>query len=205
VSDKTPEVLRDFLRDSPSEIFDSLFLAMEKELLLITDDMPTREFGRRFGFERSTWLQPAFMVASNRRKIDFDTYVRWTAHLIGAGHNYVCVSGKALIRAASIDAGAGECPGYFIKQVARMIGGAAAEPPSHIRVVVEFLRHVWNDPSALGYRERATGFLLDQLVRERTADYRRILRTVMWAVADIPALTVYIAAWMRGHFLDLAA
>jgi cellulose synthase operon protein C len=157
VPEKTPEVLREFLRGSPWEIFDSLILAMQKELLLITDDMPTRDFGRRFGFDRSTWLQPAFMVAGNRHKIDFDTYVRWTAHLIGAGHNYVCVSGKALIRAASIDAEAGECPGYHFKQIARMIGGAAAEPASHVRVVVEFLRYAWNSPSALGYRESATG------------------------------------------------
>jgi hypothetical protein len=205
VPEKIPEVLREFLRDSPSEIFDSLVLAIQKELLLVTDDMPTREFGRRFGFERGTWLQPVFMVAFNKSKIDFDTYVRWTAHLVGAGHNYVCVSGKALIGAASIDVEAGECPGYFFKQIARMIDGAAAEPASHIRVVVEFLRHAWNAPFALGYRERATGFLLDQLVRERTGDYGRILRTVMWALADIPALTVYLAAWLRGHFLDLAA
>jgi tetratricopeptide (TPR) repeat protein len=205
VSEKTPEALREFLRDNPSEIFDSLFLAMQKELLLITDDMPTREFGKRFGFGRSTWLQPVFMVAGNRRKIDFETYLKWTAHLIGAGHNYVCVSGKALICAASIDAEAGDCPGYFFKQITRMLGGAAADPASHVRVAVEFLRHVWNDPSARRYRERATGLLLEQLVRDRTSDYRRILRTIMWVVTDIPALNAYLIAWLRGHFLDMAA
>ena len=75
--------LREFLRDGPWEIFDSLIVAMQREMLLVTDDAPTREFARRFGFDRSTWLQPAFMVADNRNKIDFDTYVKWTAHLIG--------------------------------------------------------------------------------------------------------------------------
>lgn len=205
VPENIPEVLREFLRDSEWEIFDSLIVAMQKELLLVTDDMPTREFARRFGFDRSAWLQPVFMVAGNRKKIDFDTYVKWTAHLIGAGHNYVCVSGKALIRAASIDAEASECQGYLFRQTARMIGGAAAEPSSHIRVAIEFLRHVWNDSAALGYRERATGFLLEQLIRDRTADYSRILRTVMWRLRDIPDLIAYLSAWLRGHFINLAA
>jgi hypothetical protein len=145
------------------------------------------------------------MVAGNRKKIDFDTYVKWTAHLIAAGHSYICVSGKALIRAASIDAEAGECPGYFFRQIARMIGGAPAEPASHIRVAIEFLRHVWNDPAALGYRESSTGFLLQQLVRERTADYRRILRTIVWVFAGVPNLNAYLTAWLRGHFINLAA
>ena len=65
---------------------------------------------------------------------------------------------------------------------------------------VEFLRHLWNDPSARRYRERATGLLLEQLVRDRTSDYRRILRTVMWVVTDMPALNAYLIAWLRGHF-----
>ena len=120
-----------------------------------------------------------------KNKIDFDTYVKWSAHLVSAGHNYICVSGKALICAASIDAEAGECPGYFFRQITRMIGGAPAEPASHIRVAIEFLRHAWNDPSALRYREKTTGFLLEQLIRERTADYGRILRTIVRAAAGV--------------------
>jgi hypothetical protein len=178
-------------------------LAMEKDLLLITDDMPTREFGRRFGVRRSSWLQPVFMVANNRKKIDFDTFVRWTAHLVGAGHNFVCVSGNALLHAASIDEQAGQCPGYFFNQIANTIGGSAAEPRSHIRVVLEFLRRVWYGPSAVRYREKTTGLLLEKLIQERTADYRKILRTVSLEVADNMALTRYISDWMRGHFISL--
>jgi Flp pilus assembly protein TadD len=204
VPEKIPEALRDYLRDSPATIFDSLVLAMQKDLLLVSDDLPTRDFGRLFGFSQSTWLQPVFMVANNRRKIDFDTYVTWAAHLIGAGHNYLSVSGAALIRSAAIDADAGECPGYLSKQIGRMIGGAAAEPASHVGVVVEFLQYVWRRPSALAYRERSTGFLLDQIIRERTSDYKPILRAVIGAVADIPALIEYLAVWLRGHFLDVA-
>lgn len=203
VSEKTPEILREFLREGPPEIFDSLCLAIQKDLLLVTDDMPTRDFARRFGFERSTWLQPVFMVANNKRKIDFETYTRWTSHLIAAGHNYMCVSSQTMIQAVSIDAEDGECPGYFFKQMIRMIGGAAAEPVSHTRVAVEFLRLVWNRQSTLGYREPTTGLLLNQLIRDRNSDYKLILRTVVRVVADVPALVKYLMAWLRGHFLDI--
>ncbi|WP_354110853.1 hypothetical protein [Bradyrhizobium sp. S3.12.5] len=205
VPEEIPDVLREFLRNGPWEIFDSLIVAMQRKMLLVTDDAPTREFARRFGFDLSAWLQPAFMVASNRNKIDFDTYVKWIAHLVGAGHNYVCVTGTVLIRAAAIDAEAGECPGYFFRQTVRMMGGAPAEPASHIRVALEFLRYAWTDPSALRYREGTTGFLLEQLVRDRTADYGRILRTIVRASAGVPELIEYLTAWLRGHFIDLAA
>lgn len=204
VPETAPQSLREFRRDSALEIFDSVILSMQKSLLLVTDDMPTRDFGRQLGVTRSSWLQPIFMIANNRGKLDFETYVKWSAHLIGAGHNYVCVSGQTLVRAATIDARSGECPGYFLKQTVKMLGGAAAEPESHVRVAVEFLHLLWSDDSALPYRERATGMLLDHLVRERTRDYRQILLTVMWQVRAIPRLTEYLQSWLRGHFIDLS-
>ncbi|MCW2220786.1 hypothetical protein M2232_004318 [Bradyrhizobium japonicum] len=84
-----------------------------------------------------------------------------------------------------------------------MIGGAAAEPASHIRVALEFLTRLWGSPSPVPYREKATGLLLEQLVRERTADYRRILRTVALRASTNRAPRLYIADWLRGHFIKL--
>lgn len=205
VPETAPQSLREFRRDSALEIFDSVILSMQKGLLLVTDDMPTRDFGRQLGLTRSSWLQPIFMVANNRGKLDFETYMKWSAHLIGAGHSYVCVSGQALIRAASIDAQSGECPGYFLKQTLKMIGGATAEPGSHVRVAVDFLGFLWTDASALPYREPATGMLLDHLIRDRTRDYRQILLTIMGHMNHIPRMTVYLRAWLRGHFIDLSS
>jgi hypothetical protein len=133
VPETAPQSLREFRRNSTLEIFDSVILSMQKGLLLVTDDLPTRDFGRQLGVIRSSWLQPIFMISNNRGKLDFETYVKWSAHLIGAGHSYVCVSGQSLIRAALIDAQSGECPGYFLKQTVKMLGGVAA------------VRHRWPD------------------------------------------------------------
>jgi hypothetical protein len=111
----------------------------------------------------------------------------------------------AVIRSAVIDAEAGECPGYFFKQIGRMIGGSAADPPSHIRVTLEFLRYAWTSHAAHRYREPVTGLLLNELIRDRTEDYKKILRTIAACVADVPALTAHLRTWLRGHFLDIAA
>jgi tetratricopeptide (TPR) repeat protein len=202
-SEKLPEVMRDHLRDNRGAIFDALVLAMQKNLLLVSDDLPIRDYGRLLGFLRSTWLHQLFMVATNRRKIDFDSYVKWTANLIDAGHNYLSVSSAVLARSAAIDAEAGQCPGYFFGQVSRMIGGAQAEPKSHIRVVVDCLRIMWAAPSMQPYRKQTTGTLLRQLIRERTTDYAPILRVIIGSLRGLPTLLEYMAVWLRGHFLQI--
>ncbi|MBM7482342.1 tetratricopeptide (TPR) repeat protein [Bradyrhizobium sp. USDA 3686] len=202
VPEKAPQSLRDFLRDGPGGVFDSSVVALQKGLLLVTDDMPTRGFSGCCGIDRNTWLQPVFMVAADRNKINAETYTQWTAHLIGAGHNYVCVSGQVLIRAALMDADAGKCPDYFFGQVVKMLGGATAEMTSHIRVAAEFLRYAWGNPSALSYRESATDILLQHLVRERPHDRREILRAVKYCAREYPRLVRYLTAWSQGRGAD---
>lgn len=202
-SEKLPEELRLFLRSPVKGIFDCLVIAIEKDCLLITDDLSTREIGHVFGFGRCSWLQPVFLVAFNRRKIDFETYTKWMGYLIGAGHGYIGVSSGNLMMAAKVDHEAGQCPGYFFKEIGKMIGGTVADPISHINVVLEFLRHVWTTDAARPYRASATGYLLEQLIRERTGDYAKILRTVAIRLKDIGEFIAYMSLWLTGHFLRI--
>jgi tetratricopeptide (TPR) repeat protein len=202
-SEKLPDELRQFLRSPARGIFDALMIAFDKDCLLITDDLPTREIGQFFGFGRSSWLQPVFLVAFNRRKIDFETYTKWMSHLIGAGHGYIGVSTGNLMMAAKIDHDAGQCPGYFFKEIGKMIGGTVAEPNSHINVALEFLRYVWTTDATRPYRAGASGHLLEQLIRERTGDYGRILRTVAVRLKDISEFIEYMSVWLTGHFLRI--
>jgi hypothetical protein len=52
-SDELPAELREHLRQGSTDVFESLILAMLHKTLLITDDLPTREFGRALGFQHS--------------------------------------------------------------------------------------------------------------------------------------------------------
>lgn len=203
-SDELPEALREHLRLGKSDILDSLILARLSGTLLVTDDLPTREVDRISGGNGGAWLHIVFAVAVDSKIIDFDKYVRWSAHLVGAGHSYLGVSGAMLAQAARLDAAAGGAPGHLFRTLSDMIGGRAAEPVSHVQAVVGCLRDLWDDHRTLGFREAVTGHLLRQLVRERTGDYPVILRTVLaWSKGTF-GLATYVRGWMQGHFLSHA-
>jgi cellulose synthase operon protein C len=68
-----PPALREQLRAGRSDTFDSVVLAMQASLLLVTYDQPTREFSRMVGGGDAAWLHPVFWVALNERRIYFDT------------------------------------------------------------------------------------------------------------------------------------
>jgi cellulose synthase operon protein C len=202
--DELPTALREHLRAGLSDIFDSVVLAMQSGVLLVTDDLPTREFSRLVGGSVGTWTHQVFAVAGQWRHIDQDTYIRWSAHLVGAGHNYIGMSGLALARALRMDAEAGEVPGYLFKALSEVIGGRIAEPRSHLLACTECLRDLWSDRRTSAYRQPATGLLLRQLIRERTGDYRILIRTLLELVQNLPQLVEYIHAWARGHFIPEA-
>jgi len=199
-----PTALREHLRAGMSDIFDSVVLAIQTGVLLVTDDLPTREFSRLVGGNGGTWLHSVFAVAGEWRHIDTDIYIRWSAHLVGAGHNYIGISGPALARALRMDAEAGEVPGYLFKTLIKVIGRGNAEMSSHLPVCIQFLCDLWLDRHTSAYREPATGLLLRNLLRERTSDYRVIIQTLLRCVQHLPQLIEYTHAWARGHFIPEA-
>jgi cellulose synthase operon protein C len=116
-----PPELREHLRAGWSDIFDSVVLAIQTGVLLVTDDLPTREISRLVSGKGGAWLHPVFSVALNQRRIDFDTYVRWSAQLVDGGHNYIGITGPVLVRALHIDAEAGGAPRHLFKTLSKMI------------------------------------------------------------------------------------
>lgn len=196
-----PPELREHLRTGQSDIFDSIILAMQAEVLLVTDDLPTREVSRLVGGDAGAWLHQVFTVALDQRRIDLETHIRWSADLVDAGHHYVGISGWALARALRMDAEAGQAPGYLFKTLSKVIGGRIAEPQSHTFACLVCLQDLWSDDTTSAYRQPATGLLLRQLLRERTDDYGIILRTLVRKVAQLPHLVQYIDGWAQGHFI----
>jgi cellulose synthase operon protein C len=200
-----PADLREHLRSGSTDIFESLTLAILHKTLLVTDDLPTRDFGRALGFQQSTWLHQLLSVSPEQKRIDFDTFVRWSAQLIGFGHNYIGVSGLVLERAVHLDFKLNETPGSLFNAVVRAIGGKNAEPRSHIVAVLGCLRSLWSDSHTTDFREPYTGLLLEQLISERYDDYAAIVEAIIRYVSDLPRLIEYIKNWARGHFLQLSA
>jgi tetratricopeptide (TPR) repeat protein len=201
-----PSELREFLRAGNSDLFDSLIVAKKTGVLLVSDDLPTRELGREIGVP-GVWLQSVFWIAQNQGLIDFDTFTRWIANLVDYGQDYTSVTGEMLIRALQLDAEQGEVPGYFFKTLIKPLGGKTAEPVSHLLVCIDCLKFLWTDWGAVGYREPATGLLLRQLIHDRHGDYVQILRVLFKWAWPIEPLWDYLLGWAKGHFLlqDLIA
>lgn len=168
--DELPPALREHLRAGRDDIFDSIVLSMQSRVLLVTDDLPTRDFNRSAGGGGAAWLHVIFGVALDQRRIDLEAYVRWSAALVGAGHSYIGISGQVLARALRMDAEAGQAPGHLFETLSKVIGGRSADPLSHIRACVACLRDIWSHHASSGYRQPATGALLTQLLRERCDD-----------------------------------
>jgi tetratricopeptide (TPR) repeat protein len=201
ITDELPARLRDYVRAGGTDIFDSVVLAVQKGVLLVTDDLPTRELSRLIGDTAGACLHQVFRVALDRKQIASDTFIRWSAHLIDAGHNYLGVSGPSLAQSARMDAEAGEAPGYLFRTLSKVIGGRNAEPNSHVVACLGCLLELWSDPTTTAFRQPITGLLLRQLIRERHDDYASMLRMVLRHVQNLTQLVDYMHAWVRGHFL----
>lgn len=105
-----------------------------------------------------------------------------------------------LALAVSLDAKAG--PDFrLFRSLSEVIGGRSAEVLSHVTACSGCIAALWSDRTTDGFRERATGFLLSQLLRERTDDYRDILRALDTNLAGLPSARKYLREWARGHFM----
>jgi cellulose synthase operon protein C len=195
--------LRQHLREGRSDIFDSLVLAMHRGFILVSDDFPTRDLLPLFGGKDAVWLHAVFSAAVDNGLIDLPNYVRWLAYLVDAGHDYLGVSGPALVQALRMDATEGNAPGYLFTTLAKVIGGKNADPRSHVRACLNFLGNVWMDPSTEASRKPATSLLLRRLLHERCDDYGVILGLLLKHVKSSSQLANYVHGWARGHFIGI--
>lgn len=196
-----PAVFREQLRQGRTELFDALLLAHATGWLLVSDDLPTRAFGGTALGQSSAWLHAVFNEALARGHMDEACFIRCTANLIEAGHSYIGVTGAMLAQAARLDAAAGAAPGYLVRSLAQMIGGAIADPPSHVGAVIGCLQALWLDPAAQNFREPISGHLLRRLVQGRPHDCGVILNSILYLSRAQTRLYAYIQAWITGHFL----
>ncbi len=201
-TDELPDALREHLSDNRSNIFNEAVLALQGDLIFLSDDLPLRQMAQGIGAQKAVWLQAVVMTALDRRAIDLQTYCKWTALLVDAGQSYIGISGGALIAALAMDVMAGhDVPSQPFTSLIKVIGGKLADPHSHLVATLELLQVIWQDDRYEPLRQRATGQIVTMLLRERTADYQQIFNILRSASMRIPRLHQYLIGWARGHFL----
>lgn len=197
--DDLPVELREALRAGVSDVYDSIILAVQQKILLISDDLVTRQMASALGGDGGTWLHHLFAFAHERKQIDLEAYVRKAAGLLAMGQNYLSLTGAALLKAAELDGGA-HAPGPLFQQVSKVIGGKEADVPSHIMASLECLQGLWGHSRHMPYREPVTSHLLRRLIHDR-ADYKAVLRALASWLGPTPDLAHFTLRWVRGHFL----
>jgi hypothetical protein len=165
----------------------------------------TRQLGRAAGYDRSCWSHILLLIARNRRIVDSDLYIRWTANLIAAGQSYIGVGANDLLRASRLDFVNGSTQGFLFSMLSDSIGGKEADAQSHVMVVLQFLQSTWRDPSTRPFRRQTSSLLLERLVRYRYSDYATMLGLILRYTVNIPELQDFLVYWLRGHFVPTEA
>jgi hypothetical protein len=193
--------LRETLQMTKSTVFGDLVIAMQNDLLFVTDDLPTRHLGFHLGFNKSCWLHIALRYARDTRKVDNDRFISWSASLIDAGHTSTGATGSDIALALKMDARVTKFPGPLFSAFNRTVGGTHAEPNSHTRAVLECMVKMWADSDTEEYREAAASELLRQLLRTRHDDYAAILRDATQAMERHTDILQFMRYWAKGHFV----
>lgn len=202
---KLPPEFREHLRNARGDTLDALAVASHVELLLLTDDLPTRQLAISLGNVMTCWTHHLLGIALSAKKITKEAFVASTVGLIEAKHDYIGVSGETLLGALVIDAKIGSSPGRSFNAVVSMIGGPRAEPISHVRTAVSCLLALWSRRIGGVDRERATALMLRRLLYGRAEDFGRILGSVLISVRLNRPLELFVFNWIRGNFIPLSS
>lgn len=199
-SDDLPAELRRCLRLGLTTMFDSIIIAIQTKHLLLADDLWLRNLARGLGVRCSSWSQPVFLVAEQKRIIKAARYVEIITSLIAEGHTYIGVNGRDLSFAAAHDFDTNAQPRMF-DEITRMIGGQDADQYSHMRVVAEFIQQVSSHLMLDSRWSIAASHVLRQLLRSRHEDYRELLAAVARQCRSDDEALRFLDYWARGHFI----
>ena len=201
VSDALPPLFREALRKDRDAIFNALALAVQRQLLFVSDDFAIRQIAHAMGAHNCSWLHAILSVASNAGHVDFDKFVRWSAQLAIIGQNFLSVTGDMIAHAAKQDFEEGSSPGSRTIALSGRLGGKDADRRSHTDAAAGCLLLLWNEEEAQPFRRLVTSQVLRAVTRERLNDSREILDDIEHRCVQTPDLFNYVKGWRIGHFL----
>lgn len=203
IGEDFPADLRRLTSRMHLDVFDDAIAAASANLLLISDDLHLRELLTAYGSNDSCSFYSLVQFSLWDGRVDHQEYVEIYAKLQRMGQDYIGVNNVALAVAARIDLTAGSSEFPTLRDALRGLGGKNADPRSHLRVAGGFINTLWNSSDFGGVKERLTGLVLENLLRDRTEDatmFLSVLASVRWKSSSTVS---YILGWARGHFISL--
>jgi tetratricopeptide (TPR) repeat protein len=210
--EKACEILPAAAPDTPSELAAMLTETFSTDVLdaadlaaagyvLVSEDLYYRQMATAaVGLAaKSVWLQSVLAFARETQLISEERHAAAVVKLAWRRHSHVSIDAETLFQAWQADQSENLAD---FSALAKFIGTRNADMRSHLLVVVAFLNRIWQQP---GIPElpvmRATGILLERLIRFRKNDWAVALAIVAddmhWRLQE------YVERWTSGHFLDV--
>ncbi|MDX8522062.1 hypothetical protein RFN30_27990 [Mesorhizobium sp. VK23D] len=198
-----PSELAAMLTDTfGTDVLDAADLAATGYVLL-SEDMFYRQMAEAAAGSnaRGVCLQSVLTFARQAHLIDEERHAAALVKLAWRRHSHVSLDGDTLFRTWLADKSDDLAD---FAALADYVGTSNAEIRSHAKVALLFLNRAWQDAQTPSLKVmRATGILLEKLLRFRTEDWALTLALI--ANTDLVALQAYVERWVVHHFLDLAA
>lgn len=199
VPDETSEMVDGLLELGGDHLLDAAFLSEEKVVPLLSEDLRYRRWAREALGRPGLWLQALLMEMLEAGAMPLADYSDAVVSLAARRHGHVSVTGEVLYEICLRDTDA--LP--RLRAVLRFIGNPTAEMMSHTGVTLRFIELLWSRRSEIPQlrRRAATGAIVEALLSTRKADWFVWLHEILKMVRRGTDLSVYLAEWMRGHFL----
>ncbi|TAX29817.1 tetratricopeptide repeat protein [Rhizobium leguminosarum] len=176
---------------------DPIFVAREHEMLLISDDKRYRIWAASQQVP-GAWLQIALMVAVDEGAITLERYALLSADLASMRHGPVSFNASvvnSVVRQSTPDTQ------HRLFAIARCLGVEKADMQSHLNVLDDTLKLLWSEPTVTSTAMRATGLLLQNVIRFRPHMQRAILARAHRTLSQFWGGSGYVPAWQKGHFI----
>ena len=187
-------------------LLDPILAARERDCLLLSEELNTKQLAHQLGIARTSWLQATLMTMAEQGALANGSYYRATARLAVSRHGHVSLSGDALLGILLLE---DEFAFEYFGAASRYIGGAKAEPVSHIEAVKGFALAVASAKLPEWQRGRALGLLIGRLIAGRS-DWHPLLfvlelqlRALRARLSNARWAHDYLIEWLRGHFIGI--
>jgi tetratricopeptide (TPR) repeat protein len=196
VPDQLPDFAAAIIEQFGSKLLDPIFLAKSRNMVLLSDDLRFRVVAGLVNGTKGLWLQAALGSLLDSGSSESGSIVDAYIHLAARRHSHLTLNAEILreVYERCTVGRMGE-----LETITEFLGNKAAEMYSHTRVTVRFIDGLWNAYHGDLKCQSATGIVLQQLIRNRSADWGFWLAAFFFSGND--ALERYLIDWLCGHFL----
>lgn len=189
------------IRDIISYTFlDPILASQKEEKLFLCEDKAFRKFASAHFGIANTWLQPVLSTALQSKIITNKEYTLAICKLIEVRHTFTSIHSFDLVTSFHLDTNKFET-------LTRSLFNEDAEMRSHLDVMINFIELTWPSKERPELKHKqATSILLRRLFfgkwqRKYKDIDSEIILSQLFRLLLRPSLRLYIAQWMRGHFI----